>query len=181
MPNNRACLPTLLPTLLPRLRAFALRLSGDHHDAEDLVQFACMRALERAHQLQPGSSPLSWTFAIVHSSWINEVRSRQVRSRSRVAWDDTIIESVSDPSAPTPETELLHRQILAALSTLPEGQREVMLLVAIERFSYKEAAEILEVPIGTVMSRMSRARQAMGALFEERRKIPHQAPSLFRA
>ncbi|MFK0311074.1 RNA polymerase sigma factor [Pseudomonas sp. NPDC090233] len=172
MSNDGVCLPTLLPTLLPQLWAFALRLSGDHHDAEDLVQFACLRALERAHQLKPGSSPLSWAFAIVHSSWINEVRSRRIRSRSRTEWDDTAIESVSDPSAPTPETELMHQQILAALSNLPDGQRDVMLLVAVERFSYREAAQILGIPIGTVMSRISRARQAIGTQLEEHRQQP---------
>ncbi|MFJ4153294.1 RNA polymerase sigma factor [Pseudomonas sp. NPDC089752] len=177
MPNEGDCLPNLLPTLLPQLRAFAMRLSGDHHDAEDLLQFACMRALERAHQLQPGTCALSWAFAIVHSSWINEMRSRRVRSRSRSEWDENVIESVCDPCAPTPETELMHQQILTALNNLPEGQRDVMLLVAVERFSYREAAQILEIPIGTVMSRMSRARQAIGAMLDERR----QRPRLLRA
>ena len=165
-------LPALLPGMLPRLWAFALRISGDKHDAEDLVQLACVRALERAHQLQPDTSPLSWMFAIVHTTWINEVRSRNVRGRSRQEWDDSVIETITDPSAPTPEAELMHQQILVAVNNLPNGQREVMLLVAVERFSYKETAEILEVPIGTVMSRLSRARQTIGRLFSDAQKSP---------
>ncbi|MFJ9993275.1 RNA polymerase sigma factor [Pseudomonas putida] len=165
-----ADLPALLPGMLPRLWAFALRLSGDRHDAEDLVQLACVRALERTHQLRPDTAPLSWMFAIVHTTWINEVRSRNVRSRSRSEWNDSVIESVTDPAAPTPETDLMHQQILTAVNSLPEGQREVMLLVAVERFSYKEAADILEVPIGTVMSRLSRARQTIGTLLSDTAK-----------
>ncbi|MHC6226209.1 RNA polymerase sigma factor [Pseudomonas sp. X10] len=173
-----ADLPTLLPGMLPRLWTFALRISGDRHDAEDLVQLACVRALERAHQLQPDTSPLSWMFAIVHTIWINEVRSRKVRSRSRQEWNDSIIEGVTDPAAQTPESDLMHQQILTAVNNLPDGQREVMLLVAIERFSYKEAAEILEVPIGTVMSRLSRARQTIGTLFSDTLERPANGHSL---
>ncbi len=71
-------LPAMLPTLLPRLWAFALRLSTDKHDAEDLVQRACVRALERTHQFQADTSALSWMFSIVHSLWITEVRSRRI-------------------------------------------------------------------------------------------------------
>lgn len=165
-----ADLPALLPDLLPRLWAFALRITGDRHDAEDLVQLACVRALERSHQLQPDTSPLSWMFSIVHTTWINELRSRNVRGRSRQEWNDSVVETIADPSAQTPETDLMHQQILAAVNNLPDGQREVMLLVAVERFSYKEAAEILEVPIGTVMSRLSRARQTIGTLFNDPQK-----------
>lgn len=167
-----ADLPALLPGMLPRLWAFALRISGDRHDAEDLVQLACVRALERTHQLQPDTSPLSWMFSIVHTTWINEVRSRNVRGRSRQEWDDNVIETVTDPTAHTPETELMHQQILEAVNKLPDGQREVMLLVAVERFSYKEAADVLQVPIGTVMSRLSRARQTIGTLFNDAQKSP---------
>jgi RNA polymerase sigma-70 factor (ECF subfamily) len=159
-------LPSLLVDMLPRLWAFALRISGNRHDAEDLVQRACVRALERAHQLQQDTSPLSWVFSIMHSIWINELRARKVRSRNGVEWDDQLLETVPDPSGANPETEVLHRQVLRAIERLPEAQRAVILLVAIEGLSYKEAADVLAVPIGTVMSRLSRARQALGALFE---------------
>jgi RNA polymerase sigma-70 factor (ECF subfamily) len=109
-------------------------------------------------------------FSIIHSTWINELRSRKVRGRTRSEWDDSVIETVSDPTAQTPETDLMYQQILGAVSDLPDGQREVMLLVAVERFTYKETAEILEVPIGTVMSRLFRARQTIGMLFTDPQK-----------
>ncbi|CAG9221678.1 RNA polymerase RpoE-like sigma-24 subunit [Paraburkholderia tropica] len=160
----------LLPTMLPRLWAFALRISGDRHDAEDLVQRACVRGLERAHQLQPGTAPLSWMFSIVQSTWINELRARNVRNRSGMDWDDSFLETVPDPSARTPEEQAMNGQIIAAVQQLPEAQRVVMLLVAVEGLSYSEAAEVLGVPIGTIMSRLSRARQAIGALIEGQKK-----------
>lgn len=163
-------LSALLPSMLPRLWAFALRISGDQHDAEDLVQRACVRALERAHQLQPGTSPLSWMFSIVQSTWLNEVRARSVRSRSGTEWDEGFLETVPDPSAKTPEEQAMNGQIIRAVQQLPETQRVVMLLVAVEGLSYSEAAEALDVPIGTIMSRLSRARQAIGALFSEQKK-----------
>jgi RNA polymerase sigma-70 factor (ECF subfamily) len=162
---NGADLPSLLPNMLPRLWAFALRISGDRHDAEDLVQRACLRALERAHQLQPDSAPLSWMFSIIHSTWINELHSRSVRKRSSMEWEDDFLENLTDPVNKGPETQLMLRQIISAVERLPEAQRVVMLLVAMEGLSYQEAADVLEVPIGTVMSRLSRARQAVGALF----------------
>ena len=161
---NAADLPDMLPEMLPRLWAFALRLSGDQHDAEDLVQRACLRGLERAHQLQPDTAPLSWMFSIVHSTWINELRARSVRRRSSLDWDDDFLENIPDPVDRGPETQLMHGQIIDAVERLPEAQRVVMLLVAVEGLSYQQAADVLEVPIGTVMSRLSRARQAVGAL-----------------
>ncbi|REE93733.1 RNA polymerase sigma factor [Cupriavidus plantarum] len=160
-----AQLPDMLPGMLPRLWAFALRLTGDKHDAEDLVQRACVRALERADQLQPGTAALSWMFSIVHSVWINELRARTVRSRASMEWDDQFVENVADPAGRTPEEQLMHGQIIDAFKRLPEAQRAVMLLVAVEGLSYQETAEAIGVPIGTVMSRLSRARQAIGARF----------------
>ncbi|WP_321905718.1 RNA polymerase sigma factor [Paraburkholderia tropica] len=165
-----ADLSALLPAMLPRLWSFALRISGDQHDAEDLVQRACVRGLERAHQLQPGTAPLSWMFSIVQSTWINELRARNVRNRSGMDWDDGFLETVPDPSARTPEEQAMNGQIIAAVQQLPEVQRVVMLLVAVEGLSYSEAAEVLGVPIGTIMSRLSRAREAIGALIEGQKK-----------
>ena len=157
-------LSTLLPGLLPRLWSFALRITGDRHDAEDLVQRSCVRALERAHQWQPDSSALSWMFSIVHSTWINELRSRSIRGRSNMHWEDDFLETVADPNTATPEENAIHGEIISAVGRLPEPQRMVMLLVGAEGFTYAETAELLHIPIGTVMSRLSRARQAIGAL-----------------
>jgi RNA polymerase sigma-70 factor, ECF subfamily len=157
-----------LPALLPRLWRFALRLAGDRHDAEDLVQRACVRALERRHQLQAGTSTLSWLFSIVHSVWLNEVRARQIRSHGAMRWSDDLADTVADPAACDPETYALHQQITSAVEKLPDAQRAVMLLVAVEGLSYREAASVLDVPIGTVMSRLARARLTIGESFETR-------------
>ena len=151
-----------LPVLLPRLWRFALRLAGDRRDAEDLVQRACGRALERQHPLQPGASTLSWMFSIVHSVWLNELRSRQIRSRGSMQWSEELVEAVADTTACTPETHALHQQIISSVEKLPDAQRSVMLLVAVEGLSYREAATVLDVPIGTVMSRLARARLTIG-------------------
>jgi len=154
-----------LPTLLPRLWRFAVRLAGNPHDAEDLVQRACVRALERQHQLQPGTSTLSWLFSIVHSVWLNEVRAQQIRRHATLQWSEELADTVADPTAPSPETYTLQRQIISAVERLPDAQRAVMLLVSVEGLSYREAAAALDVPIGTVMSRLARARRTIGELF----------------
>ena len=160
-------LSSALPALLPRLWRFALRLAGDQHDAEDLLQRACVRALERPHQLRVGTSTLSWLFSIVHSVWLNEVRARQIRNHASMQWSDELSDTVADKSALDPETDALHRQVLSAVARLPDAQRAVMLLVAVEGLSYRDAAEALGVPVGTVMSRLARARLTIGAKFSE--------------
>jgi RNA polymerase sigma-70 factor (ECF subfamily) len=160
-------LPSLLSAMLPRLWGFCLRLCGDKHDAEDLLQRACVRGLERAYQLQPGTSPLSWMFSIIHSTWLNELRARRVRYRC-IECDDSVLETIPDANACNPETALMNSEIIDAVNRLPDTQRTVMLLVAVEGLSYAEAAEALDVPIGTIMSRLSRARQTIGAKFGKR-------------
>lgn len=155
-------LATALPRLLPRLWRFAYRLTGDSHATEDLVQKACVRGLERQHQLQPGTSALSWMFSIVHTVWLNEVRARRIRQHASMQWSDELADTVPDESSVSPEMDTLHRQILAAVGQLPDAQRVVMLLVAVEGFSYREAADALDIPIGTVMSRLARARLTIG-------------------
>jgi RNA polymerase sigma-70 factor (ECF subfamily) len=145
-----------------------LRLAGDPHDAEDLVQRACVRALERQHQLQPGTSTLSWLFSIVHSVWLNEVRAQQIRRHGTIQWSEELADTVADPTAPSPEMYTLHQQIISAVERLPDAQRAVMLLVSVEGLSYREAAIALDVPIGTVMSRLARARRTIGELFAAR-------------
>lgn len=158
-------LSTALPTLLPRLWRFALRLAGDRHDAEDLVQRACIRALERRHQLQPGTATLSWMFSIMHSVWLNEVRARQIRNNASLQWTQELAATLADSTTVDPETNALHQQVIAAVARLPDAPRAVMLLVAVEGLSYREAADALDVPVGTVMSRLARARVTIGQAF----------------
>jgi RNA polymerase sigma-70 factor, ECF subfamily len=167
-PNRTDGVARALPQLLPRLWRFALRLTADKHDAEDLVQRTCVRALERERQLRPESSPLSWLFAIMHTVWLNELRARKIHSRGNIQWTEEFTETVPDPSASDPETCVLHHQIVTAVSRLPEAQRSVMLLVAVEGMTYREAAIVLGVPIGTVMSRLARARLTIGETLDVR-------------
>ncbi len=158
-----------LTSLLPRLWRFALRLTRQHEDAQDLVQRSCVRALERQHQWNPATPALPWLYAILHSIWLNEVDARRLRLVGRVDSEDA--PDVADTATADPETALLYRQVIAAVEALPPAQRVVMLLVGVEGFSYREASDVLGVPIGTVMSRLSRARVAIGERFESRPQI----------
>jgi RNA polymerase sigma-70 factor, ECF subfamily len=151
-----------LPRLLPRLWRFAMRLTREKADAEDLLQRCWLRALERRAQWQSEGPPLSWLFSIMHSIWLNELRSRQCKRKWTDEWDQEQIEQCRDTQASGPEGHALYRQVVALVETLPEEQRSVLMLVAVEGLSYKEAAEVLCVPVGTVMSRLARARMAIG-------------------
>jgi len=148
-----------LVALVPKLRRFALSLAGNAADADDLVQAACEKALRNAAQFQPGTRMDSWMYRIVQTQWLDERRRHTVRGGPV---DPTEIEmSDEGKAASLPESRLMLDRARAAMATLPAGQREVLALVAIEGLSYREAAEALEVPIGTVMSRLSRAREAL--------------------
>jgi RNA polymerase sigma-70 factor, ECF subfamily len=157
-----------LPQLAPRLWRFALRLTQHQADAEDLLQRSYLRALERRAQWQSGSSLVSWVFAIMHSIWMNELRSAQRRREGNFSTqfehDESPAALHQAPSA-DPELSLMCTQVLESVTQLPEAQRIVMVLVAIEGLSYREAAEVLNLPIGTVMSRLARARLAIGQQF----------------
>lgn len=161
---NEESIANLLPALLPRLWKFALRLTGSHLDAEELVQCTCVRALEYAHQWELGSSALSWVFSIMHSTWLNEVRARRLYNRVHIAWEDDLLQRIPDPAAANQETRRMCEDILTAVSRLPEPQRDAIVVICAEGMSYREAAQILGVPIGTVMSRVSRARASVAAM-----------------
>jgi RNA polymerase sigma-70 factor (ECF subfamily) len=148
-----------LVALVPKLRRFALSLAGNAADADDLVQSACVKALRNAGQFVPGTRMDSWMYRIVQTLWLDE-RRRGVRRGP--AMDPADIElSDEGKGAALPEDRMMMARARAAMAELPEGQREVLALVAIEGLSYREAAEALELPVGTVMSRLSRARAAL--------------------
>ena len=169
-------LPHQLPEHLPRLWRFALRLARDRHDAEDLVQRTCVRALERQLQWQAGTALLSWLFAIEHSIWLNELRSAQRRRTGSLDGDAADLECTIAATHGNPELSLHYRQVIGAVEALPEAQRVVMLLVAVEGLSYRDTAAVLDVPIGTVMSRLARARATVGLRFAD--ALPAQLPRL---
>jgi RNA polymerase sigma-70 factor (ECF subfamily) len=148
-----------LIALLPRLRRFARTLARNPHDADDLVQLAVERGLTRLDQWQPGTRLDSWMFGILKNAWIDEVRSRQ--RRNRVLAPEELGEHVADAAS---EAHIDRLSIEAALDRLPDEQRLVVALVLVEGLAYKEAAAVLEVPIGTVTSRLARGREALEAL-----------------
>jgi RNA polymerase sigma-70 factor, ECF subfamily len=158
-----------LPQHVTRLWRFALRLTRHQTDAEDLAQRTYVRALEKAEQWHPGTSLVSWLYAIMYSIWMNELRSAQRRREGGFTSDDDELNVSSEGTAQgqrsDPECQLMFKQVVQAVNELPEAQRVVLVLVAIEGLSYKEVAQVLELPIGTVMSRLARGRLSIGQRF----------------
>jgi RNA polymerase sigma-70 factor (ECF subfamily) len=141
---------------IPRLRRYAMALAGDAALADDLVQDCLERAWSRQHQWREGSDLRAWLFTILHSQFINHVR------RRRRTADDIPLENGQEPSSPdTPERAMTVRDIEAAVAELVPEQRAVFLLVSLEGMTYEETAAILDVPLGTVMSRLFRARERL--------------------
>ena len=122
------------------------------------VQATCLRAIERADQFQPGTRLDRWLFAILRSIWLNESRARRVRAGQGVL---DAGEALSVDGAHEIETNISAAQVLRAIGALPSAQRETVLLVYVEGYSYREAAELLGVPIGTIMSRLATARATL--------------------
>jgi RNA polymerase sigma-70 factor (ECF subfamily) len=145
--------------LLPRLRRFARNLVRNPHDADDVVQVAVERALLRSDQWRRDARLDSWMFKIVRNAWIDEVRSRGRRDKVFLAE-----EAGEDVGTEPIENEITSMSIQAAMAQLPEEQRTAVSLVLIEGLPYKEAAEVLEVPIGTLTSRLARGREALQKL-----------------
>ena len=144
--------------LLPRLRRFGCSLTGTLELADELVQSACERALQRFHQWVPGTRLDSWLYTIMHSIWCNEIRSRRVRQGSGRVDPESLVDAGVESQL---GARLMLRKVDGVVARLPEEQRAVLLLVCAEGHSYKEAAAALDVPIGTVMSRLARARLAV--------------------
>ena len=147
-----------LITMLPRLRRFGLVLTRRQDQADDLVQDTCERAIQRAAQFEPGTRFDSWLFAIMQSIWRNRLRANQVRA----ADGDEALTAVADEVAHLQaESNVSLSDMERKLLDLPDEQRQVLLLVGVEGHSYKETAELLELPVGTIMSRLSRGRLAL--------------------
>lgn len=147
-----------METLLPRLRRFARGLTGNAPDADDIVQAACEKALCNAEQWTVGTRLDSWLYRIVHTVWLDEVRRRRHSSRGAPA--DTTEHGGEDGVA-TVEARLRLDEVRRLMTDLPEEQRATLSLVCIEGLGYRDAANVLGVPIGTVMSRLARGRAAL--------------------
>ena len=141
---------------IPRLRRYARALAGDSHRADDLVQDTLERAMAKFHLWRRGSDLRAWLFTVMHNVFIN-----QLKARRELALD----EAVEDALQSAPRSDPLElRDLDAALRQLPAEQREVLLLVGLEQLSYAEVSKVLSIPVGTVMSRLSRGRERLRAV-----------------
>jgi len=140
---------------IPRLRRYARALVGDRYAADDLVQDTLERAMNKFHLWRPGSDLRAWLFAIMHNVYVNQLRSRAARPETALDDGDLLAQALPD----TDRLEL--RDMQTAIAALPAEQREVILLVALEQLSYAEVSRALGIPMGTVMSRLFRARERL--------------------
>jgi len=167
----------LIEPVIPALRRYARTFVRDAADADDLVQDTLERAISRWHQRRSDGETRTWLFTILHNLAVNHLR-RAARRGREVPLDDAGESDVGVPS--TQEDALRRDDILGAVGQLPDDQRSVLLLVSIEDVSYTEAARILDIPIGTVMSRLARARARLLKLLEEQGKPASDRPHLRR-
>jgi RNA polymerase sigma-70 factor (ECF subfamily) len=150
-----------LVALVPRLRRFARNLARNHDDADDVVQIALERALKNWAQWRSDARLDSWLFKIVRNAWIDEVRSRMRRNQVFVAE-----EAGEEVGSDVMEQATDVMSVQSAMARLPEDQRIAVSLVLVEGLPYKEAADVLDIPIGTLTSRLARARAALQTLLE---------------
>jgi RNA polymerase sigma-70 factor (ECF subfamily) len=146
---------------IPRLRRYARALTGSREAADDLVQDTLERALARSALFRPGGNPRAWLFAIMHNMFVNQVRS--AHARRTVALDPERDDAPIDDRA---DGRLAVRDLERALAALPTEQREVVLLIALEALSYADTAKVVGIPVGTVMSRLSRGRERLRLLLD---------------
>lgn len=148
-----------LVALLPRLRRFGLSLTRSQDKADDLVQAACERALRALESYQPGTRLDSWMYRIMRNLWIDEVR----KARTQGPHDDvdSQFDLAGDDGVKAVELRSEANAVEQAILRLPEEFRSVLVLVCVDELSYREAADVLGIPIGTVMSRLARARRAV--------------------
>lgn len=147
---------------LPRLRRFAYALTGDWDKGDDLVQETCIRALSRVEQFQPGTSVESWMFRIAQNIWIDQVRQSKTRGASVEV--EAAYDLVGSDGRQVTEARLTLEAVNRAIAQLPADLRILIALTSIDGRTYQQAAEIVQTPIGTVMSRLARARKKLHEL-----------------
>lgn len=147
---------------LPNLRRFAYSLAGNRTDADDLVQSLVERLITTS--IPSDANPIAWMLRVCRNMWIDEVRKRQTAARHMV---ENQHEAVTKPVEEVLIIEAEQKRVIQAIAALPAAQREVLTLVAISGLTYADAANVLEVPVGTVMSRLARARSAMADMINQ--------------
>ncbi len=161
--------------LLPRLRRFAYGLTGSIDEGDDLVQATCERAIDRIETWQPGTRLDSWMYRIARNTFLNWRRAGRVRAEYLQLLDPDQFGSIDGARAM--EAHLTLASVRQGIARLPEEQRTVLLLVCVEGLAYKEVSELLDLPMGTVTSRLARARLSLKALVEgtaQDRSDPHR-------
>jgi RNA polymerase sigma-70 factor (ECF subfamily) len=160
----------LLETEIPRLRRYARALTHDASRGDDLVQSSLLRAVAKQHLWQPGTDLRAWLFTILHNQYVNDVR-RSAREGVTIPVEDVTVAASDDVGA-----ALQLRDLEWAIASLPEGQRQVILLLGLEGMRYEEVAAILGIPVGTVRSRLSRGRDMLRALMDMKDRRAHPQP-----
>ncbi|PST22328.1 RNA polymerase sigma factor [Mesorhizobium plurifarium] len=152
-----------LVSLLPKLRRFAMTLARNANDADDLVQEVCERAIARSHLWNGEGRLESWVYAMARNLWVDEIRKRKVRGGGAL----DMFEQDELNAEATAEKAVYANQVQKMILSMPEGLASAFLLVNVEGHSYRETAEILGIPVGTVMSRLSTARIRLAAMLAE--------------
>lgn len=151
----------------PKLWRFCLARTGSRETGEDLAQATCLRALEKQSRFKPGTRLDLWLYKMAHRLWLNDLRAQKVRrGQGLVLVEDAGLE---DPK-PDVVSNIFGRQVLDRVMSLPDAQRMTVVLVYVEGFKYAQAAEVLDIPIGTVMSRLAAARAALAAGLKDKKE-----------
>lgn len=152
-----------LEPIIPMIRRFAYSLTGNQHDADDLLQSTLERLLTK--DLPRDVDLTKWAFRVCRNLWIDEYRSQKVRQEATQKPELQQLDIVDGDKVMT--NQLTVQQVQKALQQLPEDQKSILTLIAVEDLSYQEVADLLNIPVGTVMSRLSRARKAMAKWFND--------------
>jgi len=159
-----------IATDIAAMRRYARSLARDRQDADDIVQEALVRAIERRRTFRPERSRRRWLLAIVHNVFVSGKRRAAAEARRNARFAETLMAHID----PEQDRHVRLAQVAHAFAGLPDRQRAVLHLVAIEGLSYQEAADVLGVPVGTIMSRLARARAALqrheGGLADRKRE-----------
>ncbi len=158
-----------LIAILPRLRRFAVSLAGNRSDGDDLLQMTVERLITRS--VPEGAHLLKWTFRVCRNIWIDEMRSRKVRAHIPVEDVSELLHGEDGEASAMARLTLT--DVSMALDLLPDDQRVALILIAVEGFGYAEVAETLDIPVGTVLSRVARARKTLATQFDRPSSLSH--------
>ena len=153
-----------LVAAFPKLWRYCLGLTQGRAEADDLAQTTCLRALEHLERFKAHPFPDRWLIKVARNLWLNQLKAERVRKGGGLVPVDRV--DLEDLTS-SPELDMFTRQVFSAVMDLPEAQRETVLLAYVEGCSYKETANILDIPIGTVMSRLADARRKLSVLKRE--------------